>query len=80
MVHTDLRTTIHAVTGIESALLDPGQHLGVPVAELLLDRDALEAAHQLYRTHGLGTRDDAASMQYLIPGWEFNAKSPALVR
>ncbi|GAB3700813.1 enolase C-terminal domain-like protein [Nocardiopsis oceani] len=32
----DLRTTVHAVTGIESALLDlHGQYLGVPVAELL---------------------------------------------
>src|SRR5690606_19802731 len=34
----DLRTTVHAVTGLESALLDLlGQHLGVPVAELLGD-------------------------------------------
>jgi glucarate dehydratase len=32
----DLRTTVHAVTAIESALLDLlGQHLGVPVAALL---------------------------------------------
>ncbi|MFM2066101.1 MAG: glucarate dehydratase, partial [Pseudomonadota bacterium] len=32
----DLRTTIHAVTAIESALLDLlGQHLGLPVAALL---------------------------------------------
>lgn len=32
----DLRTTVHAVTALESALLDlEGQHLGVPVAELL---------------------------------------------
>src|SRR5690242_18497328 len=32
----DLRTTIHVVTAIESALLDLlGQHLGVPVAALL---------------------------------------------
>ncbi|MET9274350.1 enolase C-terminal domain-like protein [Kribbella sp. NPDC003557] len=32
----DLRTTVHAVTGLECALLDLlGQHLGVPVAELL---------------------------------------------
>lgn len=32
----DLRTTVHAVTCIESALLDlHGQYLGVPVAELL---------------------------------------------
>src|SRR5215216_1268083 len=34
----DLRTTIHAVTAVESALLDlHGQYLGVPVAELLGD-------------------------------------------
>ena len=32
----DLRTTVHVVTALESALLDlHGQHLGVPVAELL---------------------------------------------
>jgi glucarate dehydratase len=32
----DVRTTIHAVTAVESALLDLlGQHLGVPVAALL---------------------------------------------
>jgi glucarate dehydratase len=32
----DLRTTIHVVTAVESALLDLlGQHLAVPVAELL---------------------------------------------
>ena len=34
----DLRTTVHAVTALESALLDlAGQALGVPVAELLGD-------------------------------------------
>lgn len=34
----DLRTTVHAVTALESALLDPaGQTLGVPIAELLGD-------------------------------------------
>ncbi|MEV4168150.1 enolase C-terminal domain-like protein [Nonomuraea sp. NPDC049709] len=32
----DLRTTVHAVTGLESGLLDlHGQYLGVPVADLL---------------------------------------------
>src|SRR5436190_21907747 len=32
----DLRTTIHAVTALESAFVDLlGQHLGVPVAQLL---------------------------------------------
>lgn len=45
-----------------------------------LDRDRLDAAHQLYREHGLGSRDDAAAMQHLIPGWQFDPKRPAMVR
>ena len=45
-----------------------------------IDLDAIEQAHELYVTHGLGARDDAAAMQFLIPGWEFDNKSPALVR
>lgn len=45
-----------------------------------LDMDAVERAHQLYLQHGLGARDDAIAMQYLIPGWQFNNKSPCMVR
>jgi glucarate dehydratase len=45
-----------------------------------IDRDALAAAHELYREHGLGARDDAMAMQYLVPGWTFDPKRPALVR
>ena len=45
-----------------------------------LDREALAAAHELYLEHGLGKRDDAAAMQYLIPGWGFEPKRPCLVR
>ncbi|MBC3919717.1 glucarate dehydratase [Undibacterium sp. CY18W] len=45
-----------------------------------LDLDAVEAAHQLYLGMGLGARDDAVAMQYLIPGWKFNNKMPCLVR
>ncbi len=45
-----------------------------------LDMDAVQKAHQLYLQHGLGARDDAVAMQYLIPGWKFNNKMPALVR
>src|SRR5215213_4573091 len=48
----DLRTTIHAVTAIESALLDlMGQHLGVPVAALLGEgqqRDKVEMLGYLF--------------------------------
>lgn len=48
----DLRTTIHAVTAVESALLDLlGQHLDVPVAALLGEgqqRDAVEMLGYLF--------------------------------
>ena len=45
-----------------------------------IDMVEIEAAHQLYRNMGLGARDDAIAMQYLIPGWKFNNKMPCLVR
>jgi len=45
-----------------------------------LDRVEVEKAHQLYQQHGLGARDDAIAMQYLLPGWQFNPKRPALDR
>ena len=49
--------------------------LGVEV-----DMAQVEQAHQLYKQMGLGARDDAAAMQYLIPGWKFDNKRPCLVR
>jgi glucarate dehydratase len=45
-----------------------------------LDMVEVEKAHQLYQQHGLGARDDATAMQYLIPNWKFDPKRPALVR
>ncbi|WP_411886091.1 glucarate dehydratase [Polaromonas sp. YR568] len=45
-----------------------------------LDMVEVEKAHQLYLKHGLGARDDAVAMQYLIPGWSFNNKMPCMVR
>lgn len=45
-----------------------------------IDMDAVARAHELYKQHGLGARDDAAAMQYLIPGWTFDNKRPSLVR
>ena len=45
-----------------------------------LDRDALTAAHELYLEHGLGARDDAIAMQYLVQNWTFDPKRPCLVR
>ena len=49
--------------------------LGVEV-----DMDQIAKAHELYKTHGLGARDDAAAMQFLIPGWKYDNKRPCLVR
>lgn len=51
-----------------------------PGLGLELDREALAAAHETYREHGLGARDDAVAMQHLVPGWSFDPKRPALVR
>jgi glucarate dehydratase len=45
-----------------------------------LDMAKVEQAHQLYLQHGLGSRDDASAMQYLIPGWKFDNKRPCMVR
>ncbi|POX37342.1 glucarate dehydratase [Streptomyces sp. Ru73] len=45
-----------------------------------LDMERVEAAERRYFDLGLGGRDDAAGMQYLLPGWTFDPKRPALVR
>nr|WP_294863923.1 glucarate dehydratase [uncultured Pseudogulbenkiania sp.] len=62
---------------IEGGFVEVPQKPGLGVE---LDWDALERAHQLYLQKGLGARDDAAAMQYLIPGWSFDNKKPCLVR
>lgn len=51
----------------------PGLGIEVDMAEI-------EAAHALYRQHGLGARDDAQGMQFLISGWKFDNKRPCMVR
>ena len=45
-----------------------------------IDMDVLEMAHLAYKNMGLGARDDAVAMQFLIPGWRFDHKKPCLVR
>ncbi len=45
-----------------------------------IDMDQVQKAHELYKKEGLGARNDAAAMQYLIPGWKFDPKKPCLVR
>ncbi|MBV0882174.1 glucarate dehydratase [Noviherbaspirillum sp. L7-7A] len=45
-----------------------------------IDMAEVEKAHQAYNNMGLGARNDAEAMQFLIPGWTFNNKRPSLVR
>ncbi len=45
-----------------------------------LDMAEVEKAHELYLQHGLGARDDAIAMRYLIPGWTFDPKRPCMLR
>ena len=48
--------------------------------DVSLDMDQVMKAHELYQKHGLGARDDAMAMQYLIPDWTFDNKRPCMVR
>lgn len=45
-----------------------------------LDMDQVMKANALYNSMGLGARNDATAMQYLIPDWTFDNKRPCLVR
>ncbi|QIK74791.1 enolase C-terminal domain-like protein [Nocardioides piscis] len=64
---------LQVVDGAIAVPTSPG--LGVE-----LDRDRVAEAHALYLEHGLGARDDAAAMQFLVPDWTFDPKRPCLVR
>lgn len=61
----DLRTTVHAVTALESALLDlAGQEQGVPVAELLGDGQQRSSVPKLGYLFYVGD-PDATDLPYL---------------
>lgn len=62
---------------IENGLVNIPETPGLGVK---LDMKEVEKAHELYKKHGLGARDDAVAMQYLIPNWRFDPKRPSLVR
>ncbi|MEW7847879.1 glucarate dehydratase [Massilia aurea] len=62
---------------IEGGMVQVPQRPGLGIE---LDPDKLEAAHQAYKNLGLGARDDAVAMQYLIRDWKFDNKRPCLLR
>ena len=51
-----------------------------PGLGVTLNMERLREANRLYNQMPAHDRDDAASMQYLIPGWKFDSKRPCLVR
>ncbi len=60
-----------------------GGHVQVPKQPGLgveLDMAEVHKAHQLYQQHGLGARDDAMAMQYLVPNWTFDPKRACMLR
>ncbi|MGJ7907562.1 enolase C-terminal domain-like protein [Actinopolyspora sp. H202] len=67
----------HAPLRIERGTLRVPERPGLGVE---LDEKRVEAAHELYQREGLGSRDDATAMRYLVPGWTFDPKRPALDR
>ena len=62
---------------IRDGMIDVPQRPGLGID---LDMAEVQKAHDLYQRMTLGARDDAAAMQYLIPGWTFDNKRPCLVR
>ncbi len=68
--------TVKAPQIVDGAIAVPD----APGLGVTLDDDRVAAAHELYLEHGLGSRDDAVAMQYLVPGWQFDSKRPCLVR
>lgn len=73
--------------GVERLTTEPMQikdgHIAIPDKPGLgidIDMEQVQKAHELYLKEGLGARDDAKGMQFLIPGWKFDNKRPCLVR
>jgi glucarate dehydratase len=73
----DGQNLLNETLAIKGGLVDVPQTGGLGVT---LNMQDVEAAHQLYLQYGLGSRDDATAMQYLIPNWTFDNKRPCMVR
>ncbi len=62
---------------IQDGLLTVPQRPGLGIE---IDMDQVALAHAAYNKLPAGARNDAAAMQYLIPGWTYDPKRPCLVR
>jgi glucarate dehydratase len=73
--------------GMERLTVYPPQiedgHIAIPNKlglGLEVNREQSLKANKVYLENCLGARDNSIGMQYMIPGWKFDPKSPALVR
>nr|WP_113868094.1 glucarate dehydratase [Brenneria salicis]NMN90714.1 D-glucarate dehydratase [Brenneria salicis ATCC 15712 = DSM 30166]RBP60174.1 D-glucarate dehydratase [Brenneria salicis ATCC 15712 = DSM 30166]RLM30036.1 glucarate dehydratase [Brenneria salicis ATCC 15712 = DSM 30166] len=67
------KTPLQIVGGMVEVPKKPGLGIELDMAQVM-------KAHELYKNMGLGARNEAMGMQYLIPGWTFDHKRPCLVR
>jgi glucarate dehydratase len=71
--------------GHERLTTEPLQIVGGEVAVpersglgIEVDMAQVDKAHELYKQVAKGARDDAMAMQYLVPGWKYDPKTPSL--
>jgi glucarate dehydratase len=67
------REPLRIVGGEVEVPKQPGLGIDIDMGQVL-------KAHELYKRLGSGARDDAAAMQYIIPGWTYDPKKPSMVR
>ena len=70
------RLTAEPLKIVDGAITLPDK----PGLGIEIDMTQIEKAHKLYLENGLGARNDAVAMQYLIPGWKFDNKRPCMIR
>ena len=69
------RLTLDPLRIVDGRIIVPDRPgLGIEV-----DREQIDSAHALYKAMGLGGRDDAKAMQFLVPDWKFDPKRPCLL-
>ena len=73
----DGQNLLYDTPAIKDGYLEVPQGPGLGVS---INMERVLEANQLYHQIPSHDRDDALSMQYLIPNWKYNPKMPCLVR
>ncbi len=67
------REPLRIVGGMVEVPKRPGFGIDIDMAQVM-------RAHEVYKRLGDAARDDAAAMQFVIPGWVYDPKRPSMVR